>query len=342
MNNYKYLGSIHIHTKYSDGTGDISEITKAAKKAGLSWILITDHNNIDVEEGIINGIYVIKGEEISKTSSNHYIAVGLKKTVQSDIPEEFIKEIIDNSGFGFVAHPHESLNRKNKSKPIRWESDTEDIQGVEIWNWFSQWADNYNDKNIFTMAYSYFFRHNLITKPYSETLKLWDELNNADENIIPAICGVDVHALIVKKFFIPFKIFPYECLFKTLSNEIFLKEPLSDNYIKAKEQILNTLRNGKNIIVNRYINNHVPIIMIENREEAVSSGESIYLDDKTYLITDLPKQCQIKIIKDGKLYQQFNKKNLKFQITEPGKYRVEIEINGKGYSYSNPMRVNQR
>ena len=82
--------------------------------------------------------------------------------------------------------------------------------------------------------------------------------------------------------------------------------------------------------------------MIENREEAVSSGESIYLDDKTYLITDLPKQCQIKIIKDGKLYQQFNKKNLKFQITEPGKYRVEIEINGKGYSYSNPMRVNQR
>ena len=93
MNNYKYLGAIHIHTKYSDGTGDIFEITKAAKKAGLSWVLITDHNNIEVEEGIINGIYVIKGEEISKTSSNHYIALGLKEKVHSSKYRRLWKEI---------------------------------------------------------------------------------------------------------------------------------------------------------------------------------------------------------------------------------------------------------
>ena len=32
---FNYLGAIHIHTKLSDGTGDINSISKAAKKAGL-------------------------------------------------------------------------------------------------------------------------------------------------------------------------------------------------------------------------------------------------------------------------------------------------------------------
>ena len=48
---YLYPGIIHIHSKFSDGTGDIDEITKAAKKAGLTWVLIKEHNNIDMKEG---------------------------------------------------------------------------------------------------------------------------------------------------------------------------------------------------------------------------------------------------------------------------------------------------
>ncbi len=39
-------GAIHIHTTHSDGTSTIKEIAKAAKKAGLEWIIITDHNNL--------------------------------------------------------------------------------------------------------------------------------------------------------------------------------------------------------------------------------------------------------------------------------------------------------
>lgn len=75
---FNYLGAIHIHTKLSDGTGDINSISKAAKKAGLHWIVITDHNNFDIEEGFYNGVCVIKGEEISPCTSNHYIALGIK------------------------------------------------------------------------------------------------------------------------------------------------------------------------------------------------------------------------------------------------------------------------
>ena len=75
---YKYIGAIHIHSNHSDGTGDVNLITKAAKSAGLDWIIITDHNNFDIEEGIFNGIYVIKGEELSPADNhNHYLDITL-------------------------------------------------------------------------------------------------------------------------------------------------------------------------------------------------------------------------------------------------------------------------
>ena len=75
----KYKGAIHIHSLFSDGSGNIETITRAAKKAGLKWIIITDHNNMDIEEGIINDICVIKGEEISPKKENHYLEEENKK-----------------------------------------------------------------------------------------------------------------------------------------------------------------------------------------------------------------------------------------------------------------------
>ena len=34
LNKYSSVGAIHIHSVYSDGTGNVDSISKAAKKAG--------------------------------------------------------------------------------------------------------------------------------------------------------------------------------------------------------------------------------------------------------------------------------------------------------------------
>ena len=73
LNKYNSVGAIHIHSVYSDGTGNVDLISNAAKKAGLDWIIITDHNSFEIQEGIYNGVYVIKGEEISPKNENHYL-----------------------------------------------------------------------------------------------------------------------------------------------------------------------------------------------------------------------------------------------------------------------------
>ena len=186
-NNYKYIyrGAIHIHTKLSDGTGDINIVTKAAKSAGLDWIIITDHNHYDNNEGIINGVYVIKAQEISPKQSDHYLAFGLNETVlPSDNVQEYVDKVRELGGFGFAAHPDEGytindkgevIPRKNSNHCIPWTDKNIKPDGIEIWNWFSNWADNLDDTCILKMAFAYYFKHRIIKNPSKLTLNWWDK-----------------------------------------------------------------------------------------------------------------------------------------------------------------------
>ena len=210
LNKYNSVGAIHIHSVYSDGTGNVDLISKAAKKAGLDWIIVTDHNSFDIEEGIYNGVYVIKGEEISPKNENHYLALGINEYIQPNANAKHNIEAVKlNGGFGFAAHPEESDCRQNSHQPIKWTNKNIIPDGVEIWNWFSEWADNLNDGNVFSLIYSYLFKNKLVKSANSNVLFWWDNLNNASEKIVPAIGGIDAHALKIKDYIIPVTIFPY-------------------------------------------------------------------------------------------------------------------------------------
>lgn len=337
--NFKYRGAIHIHTSKSDGSGDIESIAKAAKKAGLSWIIITDHNHYDNEEGIYNGIYVIKGEEISPKKENHYIALGINNQIElNDNPQVYIDEVKKQKGFGFAAHPDEVIERKNTYPSIVWNKHFIP-DGVEVWNWFSCWGDKLNSKNIFTLAFSYLFKHLLVSEPPQQSLRWWDELNSKKQTIVPAIGGVDAHALKIKKYVIPVTIFPYKTMFKTINNIITLNSPLAEDFKVAKEQILNAIKNGNNTIINGYISKEIPIIKVTNSLKTANCGDFINLDKNTYLNIEVNKKALIKVILNGReLYECIGKK-CNLLLTEIGKYRVEILMNNKGFAYSNPIVV---
>lgn len=336
---FKYKGAIHIHSMNSDGSGNIETITKAAKKAGLSWIIITDHNYFDTQEGFYNGVYVLKGEEISPKEENHYIALGINNKIEPNKdPQNYIKEVKEQNGIGFAAHPDELASRNNSYPPITWNKDFIP-DGVEIWNWFSCWADNLNCKNIFTLAFSYLFKNLLVSKAPQESLNWWDELNCKQEAIVPAIGGVDAHALKINKYLIPVTVFPYEDMFKTINNVITLNKPLSINFQTAKEQILEAIKNGNNTVVNCKISKIIPKIEITNSLKTAHNGEFLNLDKKTYLNVEVNKKALIKVILNGReLYECFAKK-CNLLLTEIGKYRVEILVNDKGFAYSNPIIV---
>ncbi len=318
-------GSLHLHTNYSDGTGTIDEIARDAVKAGLDWIIITDHNTLaglhNSEEGWYDGLAVIVGDEISPDTCNHYLALGINEEISPELPpEKVIEKVKAQEGFGFVAHPDESLTRKNHHRPLRWmDWGIRGFDGIEIWNYLSDWTDNYNEKNA---IYSALARNYIIKGPTPKTLNWWDEVNNETDEIIPGIGGADSHAFKVKCF----KIFPYIDTFKTITNYLYLEKELSKDFNQAKKQILNSLKAGDNIIVNRHWT------------KKPDNNLLFTVQDKKLLIK-IPQKAHIKVFRSGELIIEKKTEELSIEDLTPGKYRFEAYYKGKPWIFSNPIKV---
>ncbi len=333
-------GAIHFHTKYSDGSADIDEISKAAKQDGLDWIIVTDHNTMQIKEGIYNDVVVIVGEEITPETCNHYLALNIKDVIlPSDEPLNYINEVRNQCGFGFMAHPDERDNRKNKFRPLKWKDKNILGDGIEIWNWLSDWANNVNDSNIFYLSYAYFFRHKLIKGPEKATLAWWDEINNASDKIFPAIVGIDAHCFIIKKYIIPLKVFSYPVMFNTLCNVLYYNEQTMLSFEDKKQFVLDSLKSGNNLMVNRHVLKTLPEIFVQNDTLSVFSGGCINLDDNTFLRIRISKNALIKVFLNGKKMHELQSDYADFKIIEKGKYRVEIFYKNQPWAYSNPIIV---
>lgn len=334
-------GAIHVHTTFSDGTEDINSITKKAKKAGLDWIIVTDHNVMKVKDGVYNGILVICAEEITPQAANHYLAFRTDCEIKPDEkPEVNADAVRFHGGFGFQAHPDESSERKNNVKPLKWTNKKITGDGIEIWNRFSDWADELDESSFFTLAYGYLFRENLIKGPKKETLRYWDAVNNEVDYIYPALGGVDAHALKIKRFGITVTIFPYSYFFNTVTNILCLKDELKGSVAERKKTILNAVENGNNIIIDRKRCAHIPEIYIKNTRITAMPGEKITKDNNTVLHINSKKKCEIKIFQNGALIFETKSKTAEYKITEKGKYRTELSINGRPWVFSNPVKVN--
>ena len=340
MSKHKILnGAIHIHTILSDGSADIDYISKTAKNLGLDYIIISDHNKKS-EEGFFNGVYVISAEEITPNSGNHYLAFNTQSVILPDEkPQIYVDEVRKSSGFGFMAHPFESEKRKNTFPSLKWKDNSIVGDGLELWNWFSSWADNVNDANVFTLAYAYFFKHRLISAPCSECLKYWDSLNNSKQEIFPALCGVDAHALLVRKYILPLKIFPYKTMLNTFCNSLSVSDEADKSFEFTKNQILNALKNGNNIMYNRHEGKIPPEFYVENSTAKVNAGEVINLDDNTYLKVKSDKTVLFRVFRNGELLHEETDFNCNFKIVQGGKYRVEVYRKGKPWAFSNPVCV---
>ena len=74
---------IHLHSTYSDGTGTVPQIARAAEKAGVDVVFLTDHDTLAAkdngEEGWYGNALVLVGEEVSPTDRDHYLAFGIDR-----------------------------------------------------------------------------------------------------------------------------------------------------------------------------------------------------------------------------------------------------------------------
>ncbi|MCE1188962.1 MAG: PHP domain-containing protein [Ignavibacteria bacterium] len=350
-NAHEYIGAIHIHSHYSDGTGSVEEIARAASELGLDYIILTDHNTLRAKdegaEKFYDGTLLIVGYEINdKKNQNHYLALRVDKTLPTRLnASEYVQKIAEAGGFGFIAHPHEKRDSMKEHPPYPWTAwDCPNITGIEIWNHMSEWMENLTEQNKYEA-----FLHPLrtIESPAAETLQKWDELSLSHR--VVGIGGVDAHAHKVNVMGIfEVEVFPYKVLFKSIRTHILtdLKFVITDkpeDIFQARSILLNSLESGNCFVANDYLYNSYGFRFYARVDtKFYSMGCSLPLQNGIRFFVEVPAgSITIKLIRNGKITAVSEQRSYVFECTEAGVYRIEVYYMNKPWIFSNHIHIEE-
>jgi hypothetical protein len=345
---FEYVGALHIHSVYSDGSGEVKEIAGFASEAGLDFIILTDHNTVralnEGYEGWYGKTLLLVGCEINdKENKNHLLAFGINEALSTRLPaKEYTKKVKEKGGISFLAHPHEKRNSMKEHPPYPWtEWDTEDFTGIEIWNHMSQWMEGLTEQN----KYNYFM-HPLksVTNPPQETLDVWDELNL--KRRVVGIGGIDAHAHKINLLgFFEVEVFPYKVLFKAVRTHVLTESKINSSgkpaeLLKAKKEIYKALELGRCFVSNNYHGNATGFRFYgEDGSKKVQMGDSVQLSKKIKFKVELPSIGKIRLINNGKSTEEVEGTAAEFGIKEKGAYRVEVYAGEYPWIFSNHIRI---
>jgi hypothetical protein len=186
-------GVLHVHTSRSDGTGTADAVAAAAARAGLSFVVFTDHGDASEEPTppiYRHGVLCIDAVEIS-TDQGHVLALGLPKVPFQigGLGVDVLEDIARFGGMSILAHP------TSARLSLRWTGGDAGFDGVEWLNGDSEWRDE-PALALARAAWTYWFRPaetlaSLLDRPV-EALALWDRV--AGRRAVVGVAAADAHA----------------------------------------------------------------------------------------------------------------------------------------------------
>src|SRR5438094_422505 len=130
-------GIVHVHTTRSDGRGTPDEIAAAAARAGVSFIVFTDHGDATrTPDAPVyrSGVLCLDAVEIS-TSGGHYVALDMPAAPYplAGEPRDVVDDVRRLGGFGIAAHPD------SPKAELRWSDWNAPVDGVDGINPDTSW-----------------------------------------------------------------------------------------------------------------------------------------------------------------------------------------------------------
>ncbi|WP_366924807.1 PHP domain-containing protein [Metallumcola ferriviriculae] len=329
MSVYEYTGNLHVHSTYSDGSGDIPEIAAAAGKAGIDFVGINDHHTLagmkDGLEGWRDGVLILVGME-NNHNNHHYLSYGASTEVpdNTDNPQKVIDAVNAQHGIGFIAHPFEKGSRMVfGGHAYTWDDwSVKGYTGISIWNYSSQWRDGAT--GLVQALYNLYLKpHRPITGPCSEALAKLDEV--AQQRRITAIGGSDAHAVKIKYGPLSPCIFPYQFLFRTVNTHVLLDSPLTGDVEIDKVKIYRALAEGKCFVAFDFYKPTKGFrYWAVNGERLLSMGQAVDFSGGWEMKAELPDKGDISIIRNGHVVIQETGRSVKMLVEKPGAYRLAV------------------
>lgn len=244
-------GAYHIHTDRSDGSGTVEEVAAAAARAGLQFIILTDHGDgvrPPDPPAYRDGVLALDAVELN-TTGGHYAAIGLPAAPYplAGTPDAVIEDVKRLGGVGIAAHP-------GSPRPsLQWTDWDAAVDGVEWINGDSEWRDEPR-LPITRALFGYLLRAPeamaaLLDRP-SDVLSQWDRLTASRRVFV--VAGIDAHAWLgfsqrtdPDSGAVHLPIPGYEATFRTFSNHVVLDAPWSGDAAQDAAALLAAIRKGR-------------------------------------------------------------------------------------------------
>lgn len=253
-------GIIHVHTSRSDGLSGPDEIAAAAARAGLKFLVFTDHGDATRHPDppqYRSGVLCLDGVEIS-TSGGHYVAIDMPASPYplAGEPRDVVEDVRRLGGFGIAAHPD------SPKLQLRWREWTAPFDGIELlnpdtaWRVWAQQASGRTApwparRRLLAALVDYPFRPAEVmtglVQP-SGALYNWEALTRRRRLV--AIAGADAHAKLAprsadpgdSRFALPLP--GYESSFRVLSIHVKPDRPFSGDAAADARVLMRAVRSG--------------------------------------------------------------------------------------------------
>ena len=339
----EYKGALHVHTRYSDGSGTLTTVVDAAHEAELDYCIITDHNTLrhkfEGAEGWYDGTLILVGEEVSPRR-NHYVAVGITGEIEPDEKDtqRTISEVRRQGGLGFIAHGHAKRKISVFIRNCSWSAWDADFDGIELWSYMFDWL---RPVNALTLPYYLLNPSSAVRGPDEEALTMWDKLTQ--QRRVIAVGGVDAHAAYLKV--LPFvKAFPYARMFRSIRTHI-LCPAFSRNLADDSKKIYNALREGCCFVAYDTLGASDGFRFFAQRgSEEVQMGSHVTPSGDLKLIISSPMEANLRLVRSGELVAEVLGRRLEVCAkelppcsSEREVYRAEAHLGRRPWIFSNPI-----
>lgn len=248
-------GMLHVHTSRSDGLSDPDAVAAAAARAGLRFLVFTDHGDATRRPdppSYRSGVLCLDGVEVS-TTGGHYIAIDMPASPYplGGDPRDVVEDVRRLGGFGIVAHPD------SPKAQLRWTDWTAPFDAVELVNPDTSWRvlaalpGVAPKRRLLAALFDYPFRApEVMASLIHPTGVLEEWASAARTRRVVTLAGADAHSRLAPRgadpddegFALPLP--GYEPSFRTMSVRVRPDRPLTGDAAADALFVARAIRNG--------------------------------------------------------------------------------------------------
>jgi hypothetical protein len=349
---WDYTGIMHVHTKYSDGSGTFQNLADAAVDARADFVFTADHNTVepisDGAEGWYGDILIASGTEVTY-EGGHYLYFSDRdnmRTFNFHTPRRPLDNPLYNE-LTFLSHPVEGSHPNTDWKFTG-------LTGIEIVNGNVAWRDDSITELLPSFPWYGVFQSplNILVDRPDRTIAVWDSLLQYGPCV--ALGAVDAHARIplTDRHFLAFP--SYSKAFRFVRTHLVTEAPLSENYNNARRTLLSALQTGRGYIeIGDFSDPRGFLFQAGDAHNSRQYSGQIAWNDSLELEVRIPllSDATITLYCDGRPMMNSRRPQMIVPIEKSGVYRVEVTVGRKRFPWfenhdylwilSNAIRVTQ-